>query len=74
MAKANNTAIEQIFDLIDNSLLSDDQILGLIEANRNEWLRIERRQIENAYNSAKNYPKNYQDSQHYFFMEYIDND
>ena len=75
MAKANNTAIEQIIERL-STLNNKDMNAGLMTAIdiAKDCKKDERRQIENAYNSARNHPKNYHDAQHYFFMEYIDND
>ena len=50
------------------------QQLNMIKQMIVSHKKVERKQIENAWNSAKNHPNNYHDAQHYFFMQYIDND
>lgn len=75
MAKANNTAIEQILEFIKGWLSEDGTLLcteeHLIEKIR-ELKKIERQQIDAAFNNGR--WNTYKDAGHYYFMEYIDND
>ena len=72
MAKANFTAMEKLFTLIEHSRMSDDQILRVIKESKKDLIRSEREQIQTAFINGTN--GSYTDSQHYYFMEYIDND
>ena len=74
MAKANNTAIEQLIQWMEAPSGKPEDIIVEMMAKIKDLRKIERQQIENAYNSARNYPNSYFDAQHYYFMEYIDND
>ncbi len=92
MAKANNTAMENMVEymdkmlaievsLIENHAKTRDDVedikanilqLSMIKEMAFKLLQLNRLQIEAAFNAGKT--NNYQDSGHYFFMQYIDND
>ena len=64
MAKASMTAME-----IMVSRLQETSPLNIDTA---ELLRLERQQIESAFNAGES--GTYGNADHYYFMEYIDND
>ena len=64
MAKANNTAIEELIKYFGYNKKTNPIVKQLLDK--------ERQQIENAFNAGKS--GNYTDASHYYFMEYIDND
>jgi len=70
MAKANDTAIEQLYKALHNTHPS--QWNDLLLHDKDRLLSTEREQIEAAYRTGRK--KYYIDETHYFFMEYIDND
>lgn len=75
MAKANDTAIEQLIKwMAEPSGKAEDVIIEMM-AKINELRKVERQQIETAFNNGLHHKeRGWHDSQHYYFMEYIDND
>ena len=63
MAKANDTAVEKLLGYLKS--------VG-IRVDDKTYLTIERAQITNAFHAGKD--GNYNNADHYYFMEYIDND
>lgn len=49
-------------------------MIQLIKERAESKLLVERKQIESAYDSAKNYPNPDCDGSKYYFMNYITND
>ena len=70
MAKANDTAMEKLLQWI--RLNPDAKHEDIIEKIRLHLVKVERQQIQTAFINGTN--GSYTDSQHYYFMEYIDND
>lgn len=71
MAKANNTAIEDAIKKVEEMISIKN--FQQWEELKKEFKQKERRQLENAFNTGRN-SKSYHDAQHYFFMQYVDND
>ena len=71
MAKANKTAMEKLLQWI--RLNPDAKHEDIIEKIRLHLLKVEREQIQTAFNNGKT-PNGYNNAEHYYFMEYIDND
>lgn len=73
------TAMQDLIDDLNRYTNADISPLGLnmiriIKERAEEKLLTERKQIEDAYNNAKNYPSNDCDGSKYYFMNYITND
>jgi hypothetical protein len=73
------TAMQDLIDDFDRYLKLDlsPQALNMIQLIKERAvskLLVERNQIEDAYNSAKNYPNADCDGSKYYFMNYITND
>ena len=65
------TAIQKLVEHYQNSnaiMTTTDRLLDVL----NEYIKLEREQIESAYDSGKNNPD--ADGSKYYFMNYITND
>ena len=74
------TAINELVDLLNKEIkkvsLGGITYYGLLQAKKiaEAILNDERKQIESAYDNAKNYPSADTDGSKYYFMTYINND
>ena len=73
------TQLQELIDDLNGYQTLDISDLGLnmvkiIKERAESKLLMERHQIEDAYNNAKNYPNNDCDGSKYYFMKYITND
>jgi len=73
------TAMQDLIDDLDRYLKLDIpplalNMIQLIKERAESKLLVERKQIEAAYDSSKNYPNADCDGDKYYFMKYISND
>jgi hypothetical protein len=74
------TAINELVDLLNKEIkkvsLGGITYYGLLQAKKlaEAMLDDERKQIESAYDNAKNYPSADTNGSKYYFMTYINND
>ena len=74
------TAINELVDLLNKEIkkvsLGGITYYGLLQAKKlaEAMLDDERKQIESAYDNAKNYPNADTNGSKYYFMTYINND
>ena len=74
------TAVNELVDLLNKEIkkvtLGGITYYGLVQAKKlaEAMLDDERKQIESAYDNAKNYPSADTNGSKYYFMTYINND
>lgn len=73
------TAMQELVKVLDDYLKLEFspltlQAIKIIKEIAEDKLITERRQIENAYNNAKDYSTDNCDGSKYYFMNYITND